>query len=187
MVPIKKIFLIRHCKALGQEPNAQLTSEGRIQAELLSEFLMEQKIDYIVSSSYERAIATIRPLAQKLNLKIHLDDRLCERVLSTDELDNWMENLRESYEDLDMKLPGGESSRDAMIRGVSVIEELFGRTENNIVAVTHGNLLSLILKHYDDTYGFNEWRRLSNPDIYELVKSTNKIKHLGSRIQKHHQ
>jgi 2,3-bisphosphoglycerate-dependent phosphoglycerate mutase len=184
VITLKRIYLIRHCKANGQEPGAQLTKEGQIQAEQLAEFLTEKQIDYIVSSSYVRAISTIRPLAQKLNLMIHIDERLCERVLSTKELDNWMENLRESYEDLDMKLPGGESSRDAMNRGTYVIEELHERTEKNIVVVTHGNLMSLIIKNYDYSYGFDEWGRLTNPDIYELVKSNEEAATSLNRIWK---
>ncbi|MBB6638296.1 histidine phosphatase family protein [Cohnella thailandensis] len=179
---MKRIYLIRHCKANGQEAGAQLTIEGRIQAKHLAEFLTEKQIDYIVSSSYERAISSIRPLAKKLNLMIHMDNRLCERVLSTEELVNWMETLRESYEDLDRKLPGGESSRDAMTRGVSVINELYSRTEKNIAVVTHGNLMSLILKYYNNSYGFNEWERLTNPDIYELVKPKNEEETTLNRI-----
>ncbi|GAA0133948.1 histidine phosphatase family protein [Paenibacillus sp. YSY-4.3] len=165
---MKRIYLIRHCKADGQEPDAQLTSEGQLQADQLAALFIAKQIDYIISSSYERAVSTIRPLAEALNMTIHMDNRLCERVLSAEEIDDWMEKLKESFEDLDMKLSGGESSREAMMRGISVIEEIIDRPEMNIVVVTHGNLLSLILKYYDNDIGFNDWSRLSNPDVFEL-------------------
>lgn len=74
--------------------------------------------------------------------------------------------------------------REAMIRGVAVIEELIQRPEMNFVVVTHGNLLTLILKHYDDSFGFEAWSRLSNPDIYELRITGDKgreIQHLRIR------
>lgn len=84
----KSIFLIRHCKADGQESSATLTSEGLEQAYKLADFLYAKQIDYIISSSYERAIATIEPLSQKINLKINTDARLCERILSSEILNN---------------------------------------------------------------------------------------------------
>ncbi|OUZ06873.1 phosphoglycerate mutase family protein [Bacillus pumilus] len=35
--------------------------------------------------------------------------------------------------------------------------------------VTHGNIMSLLLKHADPTIGFKEWEKLSNPDVYVLT------------------
>ena len=29
--------------------------------------------------------------------------------------------------------------------------------------------MALLLKHFDDSIGFAEWRALSNPDIYRVV------------------
>ncbi|WP_178021635.1 histidine phosphatase family protein [uncultured Paenibacillus sp.] len=165
---MKRIYLIRHCKANGQEPAAELTEEGLFQAEQLADLLGDQAIDGIVSSPYQRAISTIQPLAKRLDLPVQRDDRLSERILSSNDLPNWMDHLRLSFEDLDLKLPGGESSREAMTRGVGALQDLIQRPDKNIVLVTHGNLMSLILKYYDDSFGFEAWRRLSNPDVFEL-------------------
>ncbi|WP_199621325.1 histidine phosphatase family protein [Paenibacillus alkalitolerans] len=166
---MKRIYLVRHCKAKGQEASAQLTEEGFIQAEELVDLFSNKQIDFIVSSPYERAVTTIRPLSKKLNLEIHIDDRLSERVLSSENVADWIDRLKESFADLDIKLPGGESSREAMNRGAAAINELLERKEASIVAVTHGNLMSLILKSFDDRFGFDDWKALSNPDVYELT------------------
>jgi 2,3-bisphosphoglycerate-dependent phosphoglycerate mutase len=165
---MKRIYLIRHCKAHGQEPSAELTAEGRKQAELLADVLLDRPINCIVSSPYLRAISTIQPLAERLGLPIHQDDRLSERILAVHDLPDWMDHLKRSFDELDMKLPGGESSREAMNRGIAAIEDLLQRPEENAIVVTHGNLMSLILKHYDDSFGFEAWSRLTNPDVYEL-------------------
>ena len=179
---MKRIYLVRHCKASGQERDAKLSEEGMRQAERLADFFSEKEIDFIVSSPFERAISTIQPLSSRLGLTLHTDDRLSERVLSRHNVADWMDQLRESFDDLDRKLPGGESSREAMDRGISVIHALFEREENNMVAVTHGNLFSLILKYYDDSIGFEDWRALANPDVFELCKQEQSgevsIKHL---------
>ena len=174
MDSLKRIYLIRHCKADGQHPGAQLTSQGVEQAYKLADFLSTRDIDHIISSSYQRAIASITPLAQRIDLKVNTDDRLCERILSSEALDNWEEKLYETFQDNEMRLPGGESSFEAAERGISVLEELLEHSANNIAVVTHGNLMCLMLRCYDKQYGFEEWRQLTNPDVFELVLSLNR-------------
>ncbi|CAM3148907.1 histidine phosphatase family protein [Paenibacillus sediminis] len=58
---MKTLYLIRHCKAKGQEPDADLTLEGELQAEALSNFLIDKPIDLIISSPFLRAIHSIKP------------------------------------------------------------------------------------------------------------------------------
>jgi 2,3-bisphosphoglycerate-dependent phosphoglycerate mutase len=174
---MKRIYLIRHCKADGQEPGARLTSEGLEQAQKLADFFFAKHVDYIVSSSYDRAIATIAPLAQKIHLNINTDARLCERILSSEVLDNWEEKLFDTFQDHEMRLPGGETSSEAMERGISVLEELVEQSANTIVVVTHGNIMCLMLRHYDKQYGFDEWKKLTNPDVFEL-----QLLHKGEQV-----
>lgn len=165
---MKRIWLVRHCNAAGQESEAPLTAEGAEQAERLAEFFRERRVERIVSSPFERAVASIRPFAAEAGIAIETDDRLGERVLSPDPLPDWMERLEASFDDPDAKLPGGESSREAMERGMAVIRECRQRPESSIVVVTHGNLMALILKACDDRYGYEDWKKLANPDVYEL-------------------
>lgn len=63
---------------------------------------------------------------------------------------------------------GGESSRTAMHRAVRVVEEVLQNSSQNAVIVSHGNLISLLLKYYDNRIGFDEWEALTNPDVYQL-------------------
>lgn len=165
---MKRIYLVRHCKATGQAPDAELTTEGALQSAALAKFFLDKNIELIVSSPFERALATIRPLSEQTGLQIHIDDRFRERVLSSLELADWMEKVKESFEHLQVKLPGGESAQEAMDRGGDVVKELFRRNEDNVVAVTHGNLMSLIVKQFNESFGFETWQALSNPDVYEL-------------------
>lgn len=164
----KTIYLVRHCKAEGQAFDAKLTPTGMMQSELLTEFLYDKQINSIVSSPYKRAVDSIKPLAKRLNLPINEDNRLGERVLSSLERDDYLEMLENSFKDLDICYEGGESSRQAMNRAIGVIEDVLKGSANNIVIATHGNLMSLILKHYEPSFGFKEWKSLSNPDVYCL-------------------
>jgi broad specificity phosphatase PhoE len=34
--------------------------------------------------------------------------------------------------------------------------------------VTHGNLMTLLLKRFDDRIGFAKWQPLTNPDVYSI-------------------
>ena len=79
-------ILIRHCQASGQEPEAQLTTEGLKQANELGGFLKHYNISRIISSPFTRAIQTITPYATNKNFEIELDERLKERILSSENL-----------------------------------------------------------------------------------------------------
>ncbi|ANY65559.1 phosphoglycerate mutase [Paenibacillus sp. BIHB 4019] len=76
--------------------------------------------------------------------------------------------LRRTYGDMDLCYEGGESSRTATSRAVQVVTEVLNSGWKNAVIVSHGNLISLLLGHLDQAFGFEEWEALSNPDVYEL-------------------
>ncbi|MCW5316844.1 histidine phosphatase family protein [Nostoc sp. KVJ3] len=164
----KILYIVPHCQAVGQEPNAPLTSEGNLQAIALADLLFGLGIERVISSPFVRAYQSIVPLSERLGLSIETDNRLIERVLCTTPLNDWRERLAESFTNLDLYLDGGESSRIAMARGIAVIDEILQQETNTIAIVTHGNLMALILKHFDDRIGYAEWEKLSNPDVYRV-------------------
>jgi 2,3-bisphosphoglycerate-dependent phosphoglycerate mutase len=162
----KVLYLVRHCQAKGQEPDALLTELGKRQAIALAGWLSDVSIGRIISSPFARAYQSIVPLAKRLRLTIEVDARLIERVLSPVPSDNWRERLAETFIDLDLSCEGGESSRIAMMRGVSVVSQAMQQTTDPIVLVTHGNLMTLILKHFNERVSYAEWENLQNPDVY---------------------
>ncbi|WP_438350652.1 histidine phosphatase family protein [Paenibacillus sp. FA6] len=171
---MKRIYLVRHCKAVGQDPQAVLTEEGNQQAEDLADFFQNENIEYIISSPFIRTINTIKPLSVLIKQNIYIEYRLQERILSTTLLENWMELLERTYSDYDLKFEGGESSNEAVKRGMKVIQDMIARPEGTILIVTHGALMSLIIRHYNKEFGFEDWKTLSNPDIYKLEIQDNK-------------
>lgn len=177
---MKKVYLVRHCSTAGQHRDSPLTTEGIRQAELLSRFLSDNNypIDKIISSPYFHATESIKPYSDKINLKITTDGRLRERMLSNEPIDDWLEVLEHSFNNLDYNLPGGESSNDAVNRANKVIKGI--ANDSNVIIVTHDNLLSLIIKQYDDSFGFNQWKELKNPDVFliDYANETPIIEHL---------
>lgn len=160
------LYVVRHCQAMGQEPDAPLTKTGQQQAIVLIDRLSHAGIQRIVASPFVRAYQSIVPLAEHLGLPIEVDPRLVERVLSPIPLDNWREQLAKTFVDLDLCFEGGESSRTAMMRSVAVVDEVMQQATSPAVIVTHGNLMTLILKYFNQRIGFTEWENLQNPDVY---------------------
>ena len=141
---MKKIIVIRHCSATGQERDAELTTDGKKQANTLATFLLEHhpQIDHI---------------------------RLAERILSDVPMDDWMQKLESTFTNIDIAFSGGESTKQATDRAISLIQHVLKLNYTTTLLVTHGNLLTLILKYFDHTIGFHEWKALTNPDVYEIV------------------
>lgn len=164
---MKTLYLVRHCSATGQAPEAELTETGHQQAQQLATFFEGIEIEHIFSSPFKRAQHSINPTALVKNMTVLIDERLAERTLSTTVFPNWLELLEQTFVDMDLKLTGGESSREATARAMDVLNE----APTNSILVSHGNLISLLLKHIDDSYGFNEWKTLSNPDVYQITLS----------------
>jgi len=161
---MKKIYVVRHCQALGQDADAPLSNKGMEQACQLADFLSNYEITQIISSPYKRAIQSIEPFSKQCNISIVEDVRLKERILSTTDLTDWVVKLKSTFDNMSIRYEGGESSHYALKRVVDVVEE--HRNLNNFLLVTHGNIMSLLLHYYDSSYGFNEWKNLTNPDVY---------------------
>jgi len=172
---LKKIYVVRHCEAQGQSSESQLTEKGLQQANYLADFFKSTKINRIISSPYLRAIQSVEPLSERTNIKIETDERLAERTLSTTDLPDWYENLKETFIDMDLKFEGGESSQEAMNRIRKVVKEAFKSENENTVIVSHGNIISLLLKDYNRNVDFEFWENLSNPDVFQLNYLNNRV------------
>ncbi|QTD39737.1 histidine phosphatase family protein [Sporosarcina sp. Te-1] len=160
----KTVYLVRHCQATGQEPQAELTEKGKEQAKELMRFLEKRNIKHIISSPFTRAIQSIQPTAERLGLQVEIDSRLAEEKLVSKNLKDWLERLEESIRDIDLKMAGGESSREVANRGMEVLETA---TDGTVLA-THRNTMGLLLMKIDGMQGIKEWASLSHPDVYEV-------------------
>jgi 2,3-bisphosphoglycerate-dependent phosphoglycerate mutase len=166
---LKTIYFVRHAKAGGQEVSAALTEKGVEQAAKLVDFFATKPIGKIYSSPFKRAIDTILPLANYQNIEVIIDDRLSERVLSGFPLDDWQEKLKHSFDDFDLELEGGESHAAGMKRAVSILEEVLASDDDHIILVSHGNLTALLIRYFNESFGFDDLMEMSNPDVFELI------------------
>jgi 2,3-bisphosphoglycerate-dependent phosphoglycerate mutase len=55
-----------------------------------------------------------------------------------------------------------------MSRGAAALADVLAGGPRVTAVVTHGNLLALLRKSFDDSVGFAAWEALAYPDIYRL-------------------
>jgi 2,3-bisphosphoglycerate-dependent phosphoglycerate mutase len=170
------IYFVRHAVSpfvFGNEGERGLSKEGKQAAYKVAELLKDENINVITSSAYVRAIETVKPLADQLIKPIIEFEELRERhikglnyKLTEQEL---LAGIKQSFEDIDYCLEGGETTREAQKRAIPIIEKLLTEYEGQKIAIgTHGNIMTIILKYYDNTYGYTFWQQTSKPDIYRL-------------------
>ena len=67
------------------------------------------------------------------------------------------------------RLPDGESSRVAQAASRAAPWSIAGRHPGaTIAAVSHGNLIALVLNAHDPTIGFELWDAMPMPALYEI-------------------
>lgn len=177
------IYMVRHAESpfeFGQERTRGLSAEGFAEAKRVANLLTDVEIHYIASSPYTRAKQTIQYLAENKSLNIVEYEELVERpIKGLDYKAPWdvvYGAIRRSFVDKDFALDGGESTRKAQQRSVPIVEKLIEELHGkSIVIGTHGNIMTIIMNHYDDKYGFDFWNSTSKPDIYRMTFNRNQL------------
>lgn len=175
------LYLLRHAESKADpnfpESDWPLSPRGRKQAQALIQTLKTLSIDRVYSSPYRRAFNTVAPFARHQDLVINIDERLRERTLTCEWLDDHEQAVRETWIDFDLSHPGGESSTACQRRMGHVIGELSHRHEGQTLLVSsHGNAISLHLNRLDARFGFENWRAMQNPDLFWI--QANQWKHI---------
>jgi 2,3-bisphosphoglycerate-dependent phosphoglycerate mutase len=162
------LLLIRHCRATGPVPDAPLAAEGHAAAAALAERLRGLGVDAVYSSPFQRAQQSVAPYAERHALALKVDPRLAERRFAEPDQAAWLDQVRRSFLDLDYRPPGGETLREVQHRGLAALADIAGMGHRLPAVSTHGNLLAALLRRVDASFGFEAWRKLGNPDLFEL-------------------
>jgi 2,3-bisphosphoglycerate-dependent phosphoglycerate mutase len=171
------ILLVRHCSALGQDAEAELSESGKLQSEQLAIQLASFfNVTKIVSSPFKRAIDTVKPLANMFNLEIECDELLRERYFqklepeACTDMNEIFAKLRYSFDDFDFKAcEDGESNADCQGRAKKFLQN-HQKSAGTTVIVSHGNFITTLLglNAEKKTFGYEEMCSLSNPDVFIL-------------------
>ncbi|AZN42630.1 histidine phosphatase family protein [Paenibacillus albus] len=168
------IYMVRHGESPydeGTERTRGLTPKGKIDIEKVTRILINEGIDMIISSPYSRAILSVEGLAEHLNLDIKVFEDLRERHFASSLIDHaeLMTGIRESFNDPNYTLPGGESNAACQNRAISVLKPIIEEYRGKKIAVgTHGIVMTLMMNYFDSAFGLEFANQLTKPDIYKM-------------------
>jgi len=166
------IYFVRHAHSTytPDELGRPLSERGFSEAKMVRELLLKVKIDYVVSSPYNRAIQTVEGVAKSLNQEIVIEENFKERVLSKKPIEDFNQAITEVWNDFNLSWDGGESNITAQTRGIDALKKILkDYGGKNVVIGTHGNIMVLIMNYFDQKYDYNFWNKLGMPDIYQLT------------------
>lgn len=177
------VYLIRHAETVDENgirntnEDSQMINEkeilsvqGEEQSKKLSENVELNDIDIIWSSSYTRAKATAKYIAETNNLPINLDSNLSERKLGNlKEIGDFMKDKKTrdpSQEQLsfrEFKTSDGESAEDTRKRMTKFFDKILNEYEGKkITVVSHGGSIKFFLLNWCEV----------NKDIKLVYKDT---------------
>lgn len=177
------IYLIRHAESIyveGEDRTRGLSEQGHQAALRVKSILQDTVIDSFISSPYERAILTVKPLADAQHKEIVTIENLRERKIGDIGDLSFYEAKRRVYMDFQLAFAGGESSAGAQARGIQEMEFVLDKYKGQTIVIgTHGDIMTLIMNHYDPQYDYEFWQSTSMPDIYRLEFEDGKLSCVG--------
>ena len=124
----------------GRTDRATLNAEGIEHAKDLARALSGRRIDAIYSSPLTRAMDTAKAVAESHGLPIRVDPRIIEMDFGAiDERSNEdpaaRECMRRRFEDLEARMPGGESYSDVCRRASDFLGDVVETGQDRVVLV----------------------------------------------------
>jgi 2,3-bisphosphoglycerate-dependent phosphoglycerate mutase len=168
---VTAIYLVRHGDAVWNPDEMRpLSAQGYKDAQAVRDCLAQTPIAAIYSSPYRRARQTVEPLATHLALPIQEIWDFRERTLCAGPVPDFQAAARATWNDFLFAHPGGETNAAAQQRGTTALREVIARHRGSHVVIgTHGTLLALMLRSFDERIGVEFWSAISIPDIYVLT------------------
>jgi len=126
--------------------DVDLNETGIKQAEMLGEYLSDEKVDIIYASPLKRAVHTTETVARRQSLDVNVIENLIDfdygewQGLPLGEVKEKYPELYRDWQDTpeQVRVPGGESLEDVRARAVPFVEDAVMRCgEGKIVFVSH--------------------------------------------------
>lgn len=175
---LSKLILIKHSMPTisSELPSNEwtLSEEGTNKANLFASNLEKYNFRKIFSSDEPKAIETARIFGEILNKEveiikgIHEHERNSNRVIYPKE--QWEGLMRSFFESPNELIFGNETATEAKNRFRTSILKLVSAhpTDEDIVVVTHGTVMTLFISEYNEIDIFNVWNSFGLPSYAEL-------------------
>ncbi len=189
-----KLLIVRHGFSTSNKDgtftgqiDVPLSEEGKIQAELVSDYILNNyDVGAVYSSDLCRAVDTVKKVADAKNLPIITDRRLREVFCGKWEgvlVEKVKEIFKEDY--LTWKsgsemayITGGENMFEVKLRAMQAIDEIVNKNEGKTVVIaTHGGVIKPLLSGalLAEYQTLNDMTWATNASITELVYADGKF------------
>ena len=185
-----KLILVRHGTTICNEKGAMsgltdsiLSEKGRLQANKLSNYLKNKKIDKIYTTPFSRTKETIKELAELKMIQVEENSQLNEidfgdfEGLSFNVIENkYPEEVEKMInEGFEYKYPNGESLKETFIRVKNEMRKIISENENSTVLIcSHGGTIRNIISYLlCDDYKYHWNFRIDNGSITEIEVDNN--------------
>jgi len=184
---VTTIYFIRHAEADNSNRDGRirpLTEKGLTDRKLVTEFLLDKRIDAVLSSPFKRAVDTVADFAEKSCFEIEIVEDFRERqsdsdMNSRDNMD-FTSFMERQWADFDYTFSDGECLADVQARNIAALSGVLHRyRDKTIVIGTHGTALSTIINHYDKTYGFDDFMAMVNILPWVVKMTFNEYGYIG--------
>ena len=180
-----KLILVRHGITICNEGGAMsgltdsmLSKRGIVQADKLTNYLKDEKIDKIYTTPFARTRGTIRKLAELNKIQVEETSKLNEinfgdfEGLSFDVIkDRYPEEVEKMInEGFKYKYPNGESLEETFFRVRYEIRKIIHENKNSTVLIcSHGETIRNIISYLlCDDYKYHWNFRIDNGSITEI-------------------
>lgn len=158
------IYFVRHAEpnfSNHDDRSRELTEKGMLDRIAVTEYLKDKEIHAVLSSPYRRAVDTVKHFADAQGMEIELIEDFRERRVDSVWIDDFNAFAQKQWADFEYKLTDGECLREVQARNIEALKDVLRRYQGRNVAVgSHGTAIATILQYFDDTFGYEDFRRI---------------------------
>ena len=127
-------------------------------------------IDVVFASNYVRSIGTAKYIAYRNKIDVNIDKNFGERIYGINSVDEIMDDFNvKQWNDIDYKLPNGESRRDVTNRMYNALIRVINDYRNKRIAiVSHGTAISFLLDRWCDVFvNYNNDNKMNTKIVFK--------------------
>lgn len=178
-----EVYLIRHSEKyrnfnnIINDDSFQLFNEkiilsinGEMLANKLANMEEMSNIDVVFASNYVRSIGTAKYIAYRNKIDVNIDKNFGERIYGISSIDGIMDDFNvKQWNDIDYKLPNGESRRDVTNRMYNALIRVINDYKNKRIAiVSHGTAISFLLDKWCDVFvNYNNDNKMNTKIVFK--------------------
>lgn len=159
-----ELYFVRHAEPNYEnhdDRSRELSEKGMADRALVTDFLREKRVEYVLSSPFKRAVDTVKEFADSAGCEVRIVEDFRERRVDS----GWIEDFRgfskKQWEDFSYKLSDGEALSEVQRRNVEALKQVVRQYKDSVVVIgSHGTALSTIINYFQPRFGFEGFERI---------------------------